>query len=331
MDEFFVRNRLSAYLDGELPLNESREVEAALARHPHLRDEYEHLRAAVELLRREGPLRAPPRLTARLAERLGREPLRSGWWARARAVRPEVWALAAAAVLGVVVVGKSGLGRHEAERGPVAAAVPLAPEAKEVAPPVVPATPTTADGVLGDEVRPLGAGAKQTFAEAPVTSKMRGSQDSSRGKKVLEKEPFQADWEQAEAANTGAAANPAAENPAAENTATGNTATTQAVAYSGPPFRYRLQVQGDDVLKQLHAAARDLGGTLTDANGKPLSDYPMEEGEKRSVQIKIPTYNVEALVARLRSLGLVDELAAERDVLYAPGAQVPVSIYVVRE
>ena len=59
MDTFFARNRLSAYLDGDLPSSEAREVEAALHRDAELRAEYEAMRAGVELLRAHGPIAAP--------------------------------------------------------------------------------------------------------------------------------------------------------------------------------------------------------------------------------------------------------------------------------
>lgn len=320
MDDFFVRNRLSAYLDGELPVAEAREVEAALARHPHLREEYERMRDAVELLRREGPLKVPPRLAARIAERVKHEPIRAGWWGRVRAVRGEVWALAAAAVLAVVVVTRPADAPQPPPTDAVPAAVPLLPDLTPATEPQLeaapPSAPVTADGRLGDEVAAVGAGARQTFAEP--TRARAGARAASTRAGAAEKQPFEADWEQDDAA-----AEPVA---AAENTA-----TAQTVAFAGPAFRYKLRAEDDAVLKQLHAAARDLGGTLTDESGRPLSDYPMNAGDARSVRIQVPTYNVEALVARLRTLGVVDELAAERDVLYAPGAQVPVSIYVVRE
>lgn len=319
MDDFFVRNRLSAYLDGELPVAEAREVEAALARNPHLREEYARMREAVELLRREGPLKAPPGLAARVAERVRHEAIRAGWWGRVRAVRGEWWALAAAAVLAVVVATRRDDAPHPPLAEPVPAAVPSLPNLAPASEPRFEAEPSSAPGVVDGRPGAEGdraAGAKPSSAE-PARSRA-GAVGAATRAEITEKQPFAADWEQEEtAAAPVTAAEPARVAPAG--------------AAAGPAFRYKLRAGDDAVLKQLHAAARDLGGTLTDDNGRPLSDYPMDAGDARSVRIQVPAYNVEALVARLRTLGEVDELAAERDLLYTPGAQVPVSIYVVRE
>jgi len=105
MDEFFVRNRLSAYIDGELPAAEAREVETALTHNAALRAEYEGLRAAVQLLREHGPMSAPAGFDIRLSERLAREPMPVGWRVWARKVRPELVLLGAVAAAAILYVG----------------------------------------------------------------------------------------------------------------------------------------------------------------------------------------------------------------------------------
>ena len=44
----------------------------------------------------------------------------------------------------------------------------------------------------------------------------------------------------------------------------------------------------------------------------------------------VPSYNVEALQRKLEALGTVDTIATDPDVLYQNGAEVPVSIEVMR-
>ncbi|MBM4364799.1 MAG: zf-HC2 domain-containing protein, partial [Deltaproteobacteria bacterium] len=105
MDTFFARNRLSAYLDGELSAAEAREVEAAIARDAGLRAELEQMRAAIELLRAEGLVSAPVGFAARVRDRVDDEPMRVGWRLWVTQIRPEAVMLAAAALLVVVYVG----------------------------------------------------------------------------------------------------------------------------------------------------------------------------------------------------------------------------------
>lgn len=162
MDEFFVRNRLSAYIDGELPAAEAREVEAALTHNAALRAEYEGLRAAVQLLREHGPLTAPAGFDIRLAERLAREPMPVGWRVWARKVRPELVLLGAVAAAAILYVGAPS----NSPDAPVAAVVAPAEgvaakepaEGGEDVTGDAPDEPTggvigggKADGVLGDE------------------------------------------------------------------------------------------------------------------------------------------------------------------------------------
>ena len=84
------------------------------------------------------------------------------------------------------------------------------------------------------------------------------------------------------------------------------------------------------------AAARQHDGFLSfdfvvDASGRPVATYPMETGDARAVRVVVPSYNVEALHARLRQMGDVETMAADPSVLYAAGADVPVAIDVQRE
>ena len=59
MDRFFARNRLSALVDGELPANEAREVERAIARNPDLAAEHASLVLTRKLMKKDGAVACP--------------------------------------------------------------------------------------------------------------------------------------------------------------------------------------------------------------------------------------------------------------------------------
>lgn len=304
MDEFFARNRLSAYLDGELPPPEAREVETALDQSPALRAEYEALRGAVEALRVHGPVSAPAGFADRLDARLAGEPLTAGWRRYLRRVRLDVAMLAAAAVVVLVV---SSVPQSEEQAAPGVPAPAPAPEAPpEAAPGAAPEAPqaqeagttVASDGVLGNEPPPAARRAP-TAPTSPRVSKKPGSKQEKQ-----EREAYTPEWEKS-------SAEPA---PA---------------VFAPPSVRYRLRPQTDLGLRELAALAASLGGRLTDANGKPLAAYPMESGDVRVVRIQVPAYNAGAVEAKLHGLGTVETLAAGSDrTLYAAGAEVPITIEV---
>ncbi len=329
MDAFFARNRLSAYLDGELTAAEAREVEAALARDPALRNELEALRAAVDLLRNEGLVEPPPGFADRLAARLEREPMPVGWRRWVREVRPEAVMLAAAAFLVVVYVGNKdkfpeltppegapvvaakafdkgdGTPTQDAAVEPpapdLAAAAP-APNAPEAA---APATSAMADGVLGNEAaKPKAASKTQSLAERLPSPKSAPTPQGSV-------EPWRASWEQEadDVANTAA--------PAASNTAQ---------FYSPPPFRYRIAVHNDMALKELGRIAKELGGELQDARGKPLAAFQLDQGTTESVRVSVPAHNQARLAERLRELGVVERLKEQELLLTDPNVDVPMAV-----
>lgn len=318
MDAFFARNRLSAYLDGELPSGEAREVEAAMLRDPALRAEYDQLRAAVELLRTGGPMAAPEGFAGRLQVRLAAEPPPSRWRAALRRVRPEPAAIAAIAAAALIYVGV----RHD----------PPSPESPPAAPPQVavatapglphvpdapasdaPAAPAAADGVLGNEGAYANHAPARRDAPKPTRTAAAGA----------EREPFEASWER-EGADAAAATPDAGAAPEAA------AASPPATLYSPAPWRYRVHATGENPLKQLITVASALGGRIVDARGRPLADYPMDEGDAKSVRVFVPSYNVEALQRKLGEIGSVDTIATDADTLYQNGAEVPVAIEVQR-
>lgn len=340
MDTFFARNRLSAYIDGALPSAEARDVEAALARDPALREELERMRAAVELLRAEGIVEPPRDFAARVSARLDAEPMRVGWRLWVRQVRPEAVMLAAAALLVVVYVGQRqgeprvvstapdtvtaggtfGAGDEGGQPGDAAQAAgepsaqrPADDETVEPqsAPPAGAAAPggggapssavsAENDGVLGNEGGPPPPAKTQSLAQR--LPKVRSKPSG------LDVEPWQPEWEK-EAANSGDAG-----------------AKQEVTFYSPAPFRYRVTANDARALKTLSAIAQDLGGELQDSRGRPVAAWSLEEGETRSVRVAVPAYNAAALAARLRELGDVETVQQKETLLTDPNANVPVQV-----
>ncbi len=322
MDAFFARNRLSAYLDGELSAAEAREVEAALAHDPALRSELEDLREAIELLHDGGLVEPPAGFADRLASRLDAEPMPVGWRRWVRNIRPETLMLAAAALLVVVYVGNhkslpdldvppdapivAGKAFDKAEdppadeaSAPPAAGTPTAPEAQ-----APPSYGTRTDGVLGNE----------------PSSRQKSTPKQSTKASALPVEAWQPEWEK----------EPAAE--AETNTAigAGNTAnssdSTQVRWTSPPPFRYRVVASNDLALKKLAAIAKELGGELQDSLGRPLAAFQLENGQSPKVRVAVPAHNAAALAVRLRELGEVQTIQETGNLLADPNSDVPVQV-----
>ncbi len=308
MDSFFARNRLSAYLDGDLPQDEARGVEAAMSRDPALRAEYEELRRAVDFLRTNGPIAAPEGFANRLHIRLAAEPPPSRLRSTLRRVRMDYVGIAAVAAVALLFVGT----RHPDPATPAPAPVIAAAQA-----PGVPDTSSPAAVAPGAAIDHEGGFAAIPSPASPPKPKSGASASPA------EREPFQADWER--------------DPPAADGSLTTGTSgqgATQSTAvptlYSPAPWRYRVHAGGTNPLKDLMEVASSLGGRIVDGKGRPLADYPMDEGDSQSVRVYVPSYNVEALQRKLKELGTVDTIATDPEMLYQNGAEVPVSIEVQR-
>ena len=322
MDPFFARNRLSAYLDGELPSAEAREVEEALAESAELRAELASLSAAIALLRRGGPVPAPEGFAQRVEARIATEPLRVGWRRHLHGFRIEVGMLAAAAVVVLVFAAR----KPEAPEGEDSVA---SGEASTVAPPPavdiasVPMLEKAEPSTIGEAPEADGLLAEPSFARRELASKRAEGKESSiaptksaptstakskarsSSSTTYEREPYSPAWEQT----------PEVPEPPP---------TVQAVA----GFQFRLKAHGDTGLRDLAALAASLGGKLTDARGKELAPYPMESGDSRTVKLVLPSVNAGAVAARLYEYGDIEVISLSGNTLYASGATVPVVIEV---
>lgn len=344
MDAFFARNRLSAYLDGELTAAEARDVESALARDPELRVELEAMRGAIEMLRDGGIVEPPPGFADRLAVRLEQEAMPVGWRRWARQIRPEGAMLAAAALLVVIYVGnheslpdlelpdegvvaartfdkgngaeeaaptgEAGTGAPGGAEAEVATVEPSAATPREYGGGTPGAPSASADGVLGNESSKPAKPAARTESMAKKEMK----QAVTRGKGApLEVEPWKASWE-----------NDVVQDNTALPEQTDNTATVQ--WSSPPPFRYQVTASSEMAMKQLAAIAAELGGSLQDSRGRPLAAYQLDEGEARSIRVSVPAHNASRLAERLRELGVVETIKEPGNLLADPNAAVGVQV-----
>ena len=331
MDAFFARNRLSAYLDGELTVAEARDVESALARDPELRAELEALREAIELLREQGIVEPPAGFAQRLSARLDDEAMPVGWRRWTRQMRPEGAMLAAAALLVVLYVGN-----HDAlpdlelpeEGGVVAArtfdkgsedAQTAAPEPEPEPSTVVSGNGKEADGVLGNEPQRA-----PTVAPKPAAAASPGKVVTRSPKSALDVEPWQASWEK-----EGSQPNspPSGATQFDDNTGVSGADNTATVQWSSPPpFRYRVTASSDMAMKQLASIATELGGSLQDSRGRPLAAYQLDDGEARSIRVSVPAHNAARLAERLRELGIVETIKEPGNLLADPNTDVGVQV-----
>lgn len=344
MDAFFARNRLSAYIDGELSQAEAREVEAALSRDATLKAEYDSLRYAIDLLQGEGLVEAPRGFAEAVRARTDREPMPLGWRRWVRQIRLEPVLLAAAALLVVAYVGhrkdlpelappnegiaSAGAFAKDLDEPDLAAAAGASPEA--AGPGVNPEEPRQEvvasansldnDGVLGNEVKPAAKASKESYD--PKQQSM-APQKSSGKKQALEVEQWQPEWEVDSPANTASAGNSASGNTAGGS---GSANTGEVQFFSPAPFRYRVVANDEKGLKQLEAIAKELGGELQDSRGGRVAAWMLEEGDSRKLRVVVPGYNASALAQRLREIGTVETIKENETLVKDANSAVPVQV-----
>jgi anti-sigma factor RsiW len=335
MDPVFARNRLSAWMDGELSGEEAREVERALAEHPELREELDELRHVARLLRPGADERPSRGFAGRVLAAVDEEPEVPSWTSRMPRVRLDVLLLAAVVLLTVAVVARTR-GEEADARGKVSAnEAPAAPSPGAAAdsegaggggePPQRPPDPTASTVVSGVPVAaasdlPLAAtpaGAVDPWngkppGTAPHLGSPAGARKGSTGtpsrggtrppvvsmRDVPEIEPIVQDWEHG----------------------------ATALAVLTPGAEYRIDAARETTLKELAAVAAELGGRLVDARGRTLAPYPMDPGDTRAVQLLVPPDRVQELGVRLEALGSVTVSNLRETQATAVGSPVPVRI-----
>ncbi len=306
MDPVFARNRISAYLDGELPPGEAERVTQALASDGALAEEHARLARVRALLQDDADDAAPAGFSARVSARIASEEAPSRSW-RPSWLRVE-WVLAAATAAGVLVVVV--MRAPEAEVSPEAEslvgssaelrAVASAEAPPELGPPApaadVPSLFASApvDGAVAPELTAL---PEDRFAGKPPgtaphlgAGRSTGAPASAQASRPVgtpvpprvvvgeasEREPYTPGWE-----------------------------ATSGVVLQGALVDYRVDASRETALKELAQVASSLGGRLVDAGGKPFAPYPMDAGDARKVKVVLPPHNLAAFAERLAALGAV--------------------------
>jgi hypothetical protein len=339
MDEFFARNRLSAYIDGELSDAEMAEVARAIEEQPEVREAYQALLTAVELVRDHGPVQAPAGFHAGVMRQV--EGLSGGrsWFERLfgplgrHPVQGLGVAVVAAAVLLLVfrgpvldgeLPGSSNLPsvteREAAVPGPEAGegaeqGEAMEPPAVELEPEVQQQGSASAEPAPSTEKR-----ATEVSTKAGLGSK--GSARSGTAKAVpieelLEKEEgtYIPDWDKESTAPTatlGTAESESSTQPDPADAA-GSLATS--------PYAYRLTPNEPDVLRKLVALAERLGGGVYTASGEPFDPYILTvERNYARVVLQIPASRLESVEPYLEGMGGVVEDHADPDRLFRADA-----------
>lgn len=299
MNEFFARERLSAYIDGELSASEMAEVDAALQRSAELREEYDRLVATVDYVRDHGSLTAPPDFHARVLAAVEDEPMPGGFWLRLKAfftpVPMESLAVAVAAVLVAVLVGRN---MNDDVVVPEDAPTPEISAAAEVEPnEEAPAENEVVDEVV-DEVA-----ASKTNDAPPAWAQEMAELTAPKS------EPSKDD-----AVASATLTNPEdgfvaveIDGPEPEKSA------VEAVEVSEPELKSQLQASQSMRLSVSNASAlRDLlimvekfGGTAVDSKGRTLDEDALEKNPTVGVQILLPQENVTSFTMALQQIGSV--------------------------
>ncbi len=348
MNDFYARNRLSAWLDDELSQEERHQVDLALEDSPTLRAELDAMRTARDALR--DVVRAPAGFGARLDERLRDERVPPAWLRLVRRVRLDAVALAAVAAVVLVVAGTT-VNRVEEEPPPLvadastpepapalgaAADAPADPGpavAIGVAAPTAPTAPNATSRALLE--RTEGRASEQVAP--PWTGLPAGTTGLSSGARA-------GSWRNGVGADAPAAKAPRPPSgsvPKAPPRRSGvevepfrpawETQEVVPLAVSDPGLSYRLSPATDLGLRELQSIAASLGGQLVDASGRALAPYPMESGERRRVQILIPASRAASVGARLASVGAVEVVSESTSIgLHAADAKVPVLVEITQ-
>lgn len=328
MHPFFAINRLSAYLDGDLPRRERLEVERVLSRHPELEAELLNVQNAVRLVSQAGPARAPRRLVPEVLQAL-EERQQSPFQGPDR-MRNILLGL------GVTMVIATGLavwmGSSDVTEVPQADAIadatiddflddevddlePEAGEASEAAEAFASDEDSAAPsegfgdaGLLsdGDDINPGGELEPVELPEAsqpmPTESRMRVSPPRNAAGEI---EPFIPNWDKA---------------PVHEEA--GSSTLLQVAVY-------RVYANSADIMKNLHELAQANGTLLTDSMGNPIQIRSLSGGDDfASAHLTLPAANMEVFLSQLARLGLAVEVSppeagAERqslllEVMYKP-------------
>ncbi|MED5371076.1 MAG: hypothetical protein VX899_08695 [Myxococcota bacterium] len=317
--------RIHDYLDGELSPAQASAFEAELARDPALKAQVESLQSVVELLHREGPVKAPQGFHERVMAELATEPMpQVGLWDRVRSffrsLPMETVAMAVAAAIVLVLVGR------------------LVPTGVEEPAP----SPMTTEG----EALTQTERAPEQEAEAPASPTEPAVADlEPETEKAAEKDPFMevakvlepgpAEQAAGRAAPSDAVATldlePAAPEADAVQKATGpELGAKEAIPATDPPqvdigshlnaaVAYQVKVGEAAALRNIATLAERHGGRAYNATtGKALRPADFDNASAVQVQVRIPPAQLAAFASDLQRVGAVQKTSMNDVNLYGP-------------
>jgi len=301
MDEFFARNRLSAYIDGELPDNEMAEVANSIEENEELRREYKEVLAAVEFVRRHGPVSAPARFHRNVMQAVDDLPLpdaRFSWIRRAFSrFSWEGLAVAAVAVTVLVLawVAPQNHRQQTVQPAPAPVEAPAVVDAGTDVPEGEPVAEAPGVGVLPPDVassdlEARGAGEPTAPVVRLVDPERRTGASTRRTASIptpTGDDVYVPDWDR---------------NP--EGTARVETVQPAPAVAGLGPVSYILYPNYPDALKGLSDVAYRLGGTALDGSGEALvpSDLTIEKNHARVI-LQVPPAQIGSLETQLKTLG----------------------------
>lgn len=290
MDAFFLRNRLSSWLDNELPPSEQGRIQQALENDPVLSQEAE---AFAEKVKRIRALRveAPESLEALVSRPA--PPSAFPWGA-------VFLGGGAMLLLGVLVSlphsapleTPATVPTDASAEAPAEAAVEVPAEAAVpvVAPAEAPAKPSripTQDIPISDSKITVINTPPPGMTTIPSRPRRRSSLQVVIPKEFVE-DPDATEWVEDDLPASAVAAAPAAPQP----------------------YRFRLvPTDSDKVLSQLAALTNRLGGRFLNTSGGVKAAYPMDPETTERVQLQVSAANVEVLLQNLSSCGTVSPLS----------------------
>jgi negative regulator of sigma E activity len=308
MNEFFAISRLSSYLDGDLPPAEMGEVERAIRENPRVREEYERIKAAVEVLRTRGPRFAPGGFHDRVMARVSTEAAPTGFWGRLRgwasSLPMESLAVAAVAALVLIVVGR----RDSLPDNP-----PLGPEpAEEVAAQPSPGPPQVAAAESSRTQSPAPPGPVASVPARPAPPSSTDILDLGARPQAKEKV---AERRTDDGMGDGVAAvEPDVRPPIdAAEVAPSDPAALRA------PVAYRITARDPDVVRQLLMLADTYGSTVRKADGGSLEPQVLDPGGQVRAVAHVPAENLHLFKRAAEQLGVLVVTSADTSALTGGG------------
>jgi hypothetical protein len=339
VQSFFAINRLSAYIDGELPDNEAAEVERAIAADAAVRDEYERMLSAVEFLRSRGPVQAPPNLHAAILAKVGDEPDPvAGFWARFlapfRALPMEAVGVVFAVVAVVVLINQQPTPESALlERPPMAESVQSPDrngnELPVIEPPQLdrrPDQPAPAPFEAGLPAKPIGSSSKSRPAQTinhspePAPGKSDRPLTAKRSSPVSEKhqaqkalitpqEAYVPEWERQGQDTTFGFRDPG-------------------TLYSPNATFFQLKLNDQHGLESLQKLVAKYGGSLKTLDGRSFTPRVLSiEDPPADLRVDIPAAKSDDFVRALNQLGLVTILESKEHSLFAGIVQLRIQVF----